>query len=222
MSRYLLSIAVTALLAAAPAAAVIVTSAAGAPDPGIAAGETLLVSFDTANVAGVTDIRSGNVITAAGSIGSVRAAPAGTLSGGIYRSIGTGGASLFDFSAWTAGRGLGSVSFYWGSIDTYNFVDILDGAGAVLSTIGGGALPLANGNQQLAASNRRVFFTFAPAENAMALRLRSTGNAFEFDSIAAQAIPGAVPEPATWAMLIAGFGMVGFALRRRKVATVAA
>lgn len=27
-----------------------------------------------------------------------------------------------------------------------------------------------------------------------------------------------VPEPATWAMLIAGFGMVGFALRRRKSA----
>jgi hypothetical protein len=27
---------------------------------------------------------------------------------------------------------------------------------------------------------------------------------------------GIVPEPATWAMLIAGFGMVGFAMRRRK------
>lgn len=29
-----------------------------------------------------------------------------------------------------------------------------------------------------------------------------------------------VPEPATWAMLIAGFGMVGFAARRRRMATV--
>ncbi|MGQ5701457.1 PEPxxWA-CTERM sorting domain-containing protein [Sandaracinobacteroides sp. A072] len=29
----------------------------------------------------------------------------------------------------------------------------------------------------------------------------------------------AVPEPATWAMLIAGFGMVGAALRRRTIAT---
>jgi len=27
--------------------------------------------------------------------------------------------------------------------------------------------------------------------------------------------PGAVPEPATWAMMLAGFGMLGFALRRR-------
>lgn len=32
----------------------------------------------------------------------------------------------------------------------------------------------------------------------------------------------AVPEPATWAMMIAGFGLVGAALRRRAVTTVAA
>jgi hypothetical protein len=31
-----------------------------------------------------------------------------------------------------------------------------------------------------------------------------------------------VPEPATWAMLIAGFGMVGFAARRRRESSVAA
>lgn len=29
----------------------------------------------------------------------------------------------------------------------------------------------------------------------------------------------AVPEPSTWALMLAGFGMVGFAMRRRKVAT---
>lgn len=32
---------------------------------------------------------------------------------------------------------------------------------------------------------------------------------------------GAVPEPATWAMMIAGFGLVGSALRRRRVALAA-
>jgi hypothetical protein len=30
---------------------------------------------------------------------------------------------------------------------------------------------------------------------------------------------GAVPEPATWAMMIGGFGMVGGAMRRRRVST---
>ena len=35
------------------------------------------------------------------------------------------------------------------------------------------------------------------------------------------AISGAVPEPASWAMLIAGFGLVGVAARRRKIAVAA-
>lgn len=32
-----------------------------------------------------------------------------------------------------------------------------------------------------------------------------------------QAPASAVPEPATWAMLLAGFGMVGYGMRRRRV-----
>lgn len=31
--------------------------------------------------------------------------------------------------------------------------------------------------------------------------------------------PGGIPEPATWAMMIAGFGLTGAAMRRRKLAT---
>lgn len=33
---------------------------------------------------------------------------------------------------------------------------------------------------------------------------------------------GVVPEPATWAMLLAGFGLVGFAMRRRSTGAIAA
>lgn len=32
-----------------------------------------------------------------------------------------------------------------------------------------------------------------------------------------QAMPAAVPEPATWAIMIAGLGMIGYAVRRRSV-----
>ncbi|MGH7017613.1 MAG: PEPxxWA-CTERM sorting domain-containing protein, partial [Caulobacteraceae bacterium] len=31
----------------------------------------------------------------------------------------------------------------------------------------------------------------------------------------------AVPEPATWALMLAGFGGLGWALRRRRAATIA-
>jgi hypothetical protein len=42
----------------------------------------------------------------------------------------------------------------------------------------------------------------------------STGQVIGSGSVSSAAVPGAVPEPATWAMLIAGFGIVGVAARR--------
>lgn len=43
------------------------------------------------------------------------------------------------------------------------------------------------------------------------------GTSINFDNI----VLGAVPEPSSWAMMIAGFGLVGAAARRRKVALAA-
>jgi hypothetical protein len=79
-------------------------------------------------------------------------------------------------------------------------------------------LPPANGDRGAAITNRRLFITAGPNEVIRGLRFRSTGIAYEFDSIAA----AAVPEPQTWMMLLAGFGMVGFAVRRRQTQVVAA
>ena len=41
------------------------------------------------------------------------------------------------------------------------------------------------------------------------------GNTSEAGTVTISAV-GAVPEPATWAMMLLGFGVVGFALRRRR------
>lgn len=49
------------------------------------------------------------------------------------------------------------------------------------------------------------------------LFLNDSGNPF----IAAQVISAAVPEPTTWAMMLFGFGTIGFAMRRRSFATFA-
>lgn len=212
--RFAVAALVALLSAAGPAAAASFISTPGAPDPGHAAGETLLVTFDAPNAPGVTATSHGTVITAAGSVGSVRAAPAGTPDAGIYQSIGAGGETLFDFAGWSHGKPLTSASLYWGSIDSYNFIDFLDAAGNRVGGIGGGDLPMANGNQWLPDTNRRVYFTFTPQEAVTTLRLRSTGTAFEFDNIAASI--GAVPEPASWAMLITGFAFIGSAMRLRK------
>jgi hypothetical protein len=42
-------------------------------------------------------------------------------------------------------------------------------------------------------------------------------NAFEFDSLAGSL--GGVPEPASWALMIAGFGAAAAMLRRRRTLT---
>jgi hypothetical protein len=46
-----------------------------------------------------------------------------------------------------------------------------------------------------------------------------SGLAFAGVSINDVPIPGGVPEPATWAMMIGGMGVVGGAMRRRRVST---
>ena len=45
--------------------------------------------------------------------------------------------------------------------------------------------------------------------------LPSSGSPFSGNYEATESAPPAIPEPASWAMLIAGFGMVGVAARRR-------
>ena len=50
--------------------------------------------------------------------------------------------------------------------------------------------------------------------------LSASDNTAFLDNVSASISPtGGVPEPATWAMMIAGFGLVGAAMRRRTLAT---
>jgi hypothetical protein len=129
-----------------------------------------------------------------------------------------------------------SISLYVGSVDTYNFIDVLDKNLNTVKTIGGSDLPGSNGDQGAAITNRRLYINFLPQETIGGLRFRSTGVAFELDSIGASravfntngnqslsVLPNAaVPEASTWSMLIAGFGLIGLAARRRKSNLVAA
>lgn len=197
--------AVAAMLAASAANAVIVTGAFGAPDPGPGAGQTMVVDFDNPNAAGYV-WSAGTIATSITTDGTAAAPAQDTTRYGYVSS------ALTNNFATLSTPDLNSISFYWGSIDDYNHVDVLGAGGAVIYTIDGAMLPPANGNQSSSNTNRRIFISAAPNQVITGLTFRSTGVAFEFDDIAA----AAVPEPQSWALLIAGFGLVGATARRQR------
>ncbi len=221
--RTKLSVALILMASATAGQALTYTSTPGAPDPGFAAGETSLVDFNSATLpqgytlTGGYGYRTGTT--------SEAAAPAGDTSQYLYVSS----AITPNNATLTTAFDLKSVSFYWGSIDTYNTVEVLGMDGNVLGVFGGSMFKPANGDQSSASTNQRVYFTAGTGEAITGLRFISTGVAFEVDSIAGSPITdgnanGTVPEPAAWALMITGFGMVGFAARRRRsgIQTVAA
>ena len=112
----------------------------------------------------------------------------------------------------TSIRGLKAFSLFMGSPDTYNYVRFIgDGFDETLS---GGQLTQGNTSQDWG-WGARVNFDFGDAR-VNTIVLSSTQNSFEVDNFDA----AAVPEPATWAIMILGFGAVGFALRRRRAGHV--
>ena len=216
---------IAALMLAASAstasAQVTFTSVPGAPDPGVSAPTQVLVNFNGAyvgtplvlapgiTIAGQFSILSGSVPGAAAPAGSTTAFLAVPNAGPDSPSVGT---AIIDFSGYLAAQSIANLSFYWGSIDTYNSVRFLDANNDVISTITGADVISSNfGNQALPASNRRVTFDLLSAGHFRKIELVSNGKAFEIDDIAAT-----VPEPGSFALLSVGLvALAGVARRRR-------
>ncbi len=106
---------------------------------------------------------------------------------------------------------LTSFSFYLGSPDDYNRVvfNLVGGGQEVFQgpQIWGG--PSFNGDRT---KGFRVFYDFGGAKVSSITFSTGTQDAFEFDGLAGTL---AVPEPATWAMMIMGFGAAGAMIRSR-------
>lgn len=206
------------LLATTTAAhAVTFISAHGAPDPGAAPNETVIDAFETGNMGPAGIVYGGSYTVDNLTTGGIRAAPAGNATN-YFATPGSDdalpGVATIDFSGYIdANRAFRSLSFYWGSIDTYNRLDVLNRDGTIIATVFGDDVNNpADGNQTDPAANRRLFLRFSNTDNFGSLRLTSTQRAFEIDDIAVSA----VPEPATWAMLVFGFSLVGLSARARK------
>lgn len=191
-----------------------------------------LAAFATSAQAGVTISSTPGSASYAGPVPTYDFETAAPITGGMIRNVSTsglaarplgstgnfwaigpsnGGSGFLDLSSFAS---IASISFIWGSVDTYNWIDVLDRSGGVLGTFNGLDVAAgANGSWTAGSMNplASIAITGLDRGNIGGLRLRSTGIAFEVDNFAI----GAVPEPGTWAMLLLGFGVLGGAMRRR-------
>jgi hypothetical protein len=97
------------------------------------------------------------------------------------------------------------IGLYWGSIDSYNNIQITDQSGAVynINTANYAVISPSNGSQLAGGSKYVNIFSSIGITD---VEFSSDRKAFEFDNLTV----AAVPEASTWAMMILGFFGLGF------------
>jgi hypothetical protein len=202
--------AATVALAAAGSASALTVSIYNNDLP-LPAGQTMIEDFDAIHASGDFSFSGdANTFVRDGSLGlwsGMSAPPPGDTTD-YFTVLGGGKATL------TSAKGLTSFSFFLGSPDNYNYVKFTDTNGNAQTLQGSQIWDATSGDNGDQSWGRRVSYNFDGAV-IKTIEFSSTGNSFEFDSLAGTA----VPEPTTWALMIMGFGSVGAMVRRRRTAS---
>lgn len=218
MNKLIAVCAATAAFVASPASAAIVfTSVAGNADSYAA----------PAGASTVIDFNSGSVVDEAAAKGLVATTTgiAQSFSGYVFDFNGTGndfyrpeptdttdyfGVARESSLTLTSAVALTGVSAFIGSLDDYNVVTFFGSAGEVLGSFTGEQIFSAGEG-----SERRVTFSTTGDTQIFGVSFANNSGkgSFEFDNVA---LTAAVPEPATWAMMLVGFGMIGAVSRYRR------
>lgn len=239
MRKYLQATAFAAAMATSAVASATITYTFSPSDlaayPGIPAGSAMLNDFDGTVAPGVTtqsyyitfspfavnNCAVGSDWTSCNSaIGtSAGAPPTGDSTKFLAVSdapTGQGGVGFYQIGLPSSIR---SVSFYWGSVNAWNFVQLLDAAGN--SLVGGMAVPDAIRGTDLGAGtvdgffgslgSRLFTFNWDASDPVATLQFGDFfGPAMEIDNVTA------VPEPGSLGLLALGTGLIGFLQRRRR------
>ncbi|KAB7647554.1 PEPxxWA-CTERM sorting domain-containing protein [Polymorphobacter fuscus] len=201
----LAAVAACAVASSANAATVIFQPGVfGAPN-----GYTLYSDFNTVDAQAV--VSGNNFVFPTGSVsGQYTALPANNTP---YLAVLGGGVANIAFN-----NDVRSFSFDYSTVDTYNTLTINYADGGFESVVGGDILTAGQIDGQVSGS----FIINGDGRLISGLSLATTQNAFEVDNLAVSGALAAVPEPTTWVMMIAGFGLVGVGMRRRTAAAVVA
>ena len=202
-------------LAAAALATVVPGFAANATDFvfnhnvfGAPAGYTLYDNFD--DLTGQSKVSGGNFGFPTGDHPGESLSVPGDLT--PYLAVYGGGTGNIDF----AGVGdVRSFSFDYSTVDTYNTLTIHYTTGPDTVYTGTeilNGLPSGTTNGSITVNGDGRIIT--------GLSLSTSANAFEVDNLSYSSMLAAVPEPASWALMLFGFGAVGSAMRSRRATVV--
>ena len=199
-------------IAAPASAAVVLSFGEGGSSP--LAGLTTVENFETGGALISSGVLGTDYLIQTGDDGNGAPIPTSDPTGTKYLTVLGGGTTTISF-----GAGVNRFSFDWGSLDGYNTLTINYNSGSSVNVVPGVTfVNLANGNQELPQTNGVFSASGNAGEIFNSITLTSGQNSFEIDNVAV----GVVPEPATWAMMIIGFGAAGSMIRRRRAVALTA